>query len=161
VEALYISWLVPTYAALAPRTATFMAGMGFCNLNEVLTPSALSAMDDSSGGSNRTMTTLAELFDAQSNTSQSGGQGLIQLTSQQRMAQVSQDVLQRNAAGDNDPAVAAAAQLFLMYSEPDRLVNICKPHLVKDALVLVLLGTVCRVLLLIIIKVKVLWKAQS
>jgi hypothetical protein len=72
-----------------------------------------------------------------------------------------QDVLQRNAAGDNDPAVAAAAQLFLMYSEPDRLVNICKPHLVKDALVLVLLGTVCRVLLLIIIKVKVLWKAQS
>jgi hypothetical protein len=158
VEALYISWLVPTYAALAPRTAAFMAGMGFCNLNQVLTPGSLSAMDSTASSSS--MATLSELFDSQVNGGQNSSQ-LVGLTSQQRMAQVSQDVLARNAAGDNDPAVAAAAQLFLFYAEPDRLTDICRPHLTKDALVLLLLGGVCRVLLLVIIKVKVLWKTQS
>ena len=113
---------------------------------------------------NATAVDLVSNSSSSSSSLGSGGSGLLGLlwnmSSQQRMRWAS-DKLLAEARAQQDPKAAAAAQLWMFYSEPSAVDDLCKPHLYKDVAMLLVLGLVCRVLLGVVVKIKVAWRLQS
>jgi hypothetical protein len=190
LEALYINWLVPVTPAWAPTTAAFMSGLGFCGMHKVLDLSALSQNPLASGSSdagdpssshilggwmgsgpgaflspNSTSSGANSSSSTSSSSSSKGDPGGLwglfwNLSSQQRMRWASEKLL-AEARAHQDQKAAAAAQLWLFYSEPSAVDDLCKPHLYKDILALLALGLLCRLLLGVFIKLKVARRLQS
>jgi hypothetical protein len=141
VEGLYIAWLTPADASTAPGAAAFMAQIGVCNMHLQLTVGALAGSGQTSGSNFSSVFDLEDFW-------WSGGSNASQwwnMTSMQRLTAAANAAYQNGAASGN-PEVQAAAQMFIFYSQPHIIDQICVPHRYKDILVLLALGIVCRVL---------------
>jgi hypothetical protein len=137
--------------------------MGFCNMHLTLN---LSPNPSPNSSSTQTQSILGlsgatASLGSSSRAEQQQQQQLWQMTSQQRTAYLAQEALNHSAAATGNEAVASAAQIFLFYSQPERIDDMCWPSVWRDVGVLLGLGLLCRLLLAAIIKVKVLLRQQS
>jgi hypothetical protein len=142
VEGLYIAWLTPADTSTAPGAVAFMAQLGVCNMHQQLTVGALAGSSQTPGSNISSMIDLEEFWWP------GGGDNAStwwNMTSTQRLTAAGNAAYQQGVA-TNNPEVQAAAQMFIFYSQPERVEQICVPHRYKDILVLLALGVVCRML---------------
>jgi ABC-type phosphate/phosphonate transport system ATPase subunit len=156
LQALYISWLTPSSAEMAPPTAAFLSGLGFCGLQSSLLQAMQSSKSDHDGSS----TTAALNLDT------AVGRNLWNLTSAERadaLASAAADNLHKTAPGSQQSAAAAAAltQLWQYYNDPGLLTQQCSKEAYKAYFVLFGLGFICRILVWIVVKSKAHHKSQE